>query len=166
MSLAETLDVPIEDLVQDVLKQACDRKFTLATAESCTGGLLASVLTDIKGMSHAFERGFVTYSNDAKAELLDVPIELIERNGAVSEPVAQAMAEGAIEHSRADIAVAITGFADDSSEEGPAGLVYLAAARRGRPTKIIKKEFGDIGRERVRERSVAAGLELFRSQIV
>jgi nicotinamide-nucleotide amidase len=165
MSLAETLNVPIEGLVQDVLQQACDRELTLATAESCTGGLLASVLTDVKGKSHAFERGFVTYTNEAKAEQLGVEIDFIERNGAVSEAVARAMAEGAVEHSRADVAVAITGFADDSGD-GPAGLVYLAAARRGRPTKVIREEFGDIGRERVRERSVASALELFRSQIV
>ena len=165
MSLAQTLDVPIEGLVQEVLETACDYKLTLATAESCTGGLLASVLTDVKGMSHAFERGFVTYTNEAKAELLGVAMDLIERNGAVSEPVARAMAEGAIENSKADIAVAITGFAD-ASAEGPGGLVYLAAARRGRSTQVIRKDYGDVGRERVREQAVASGLELFRSQIV
>jgi nicotinamide-nucleotide amidase len=166
MSLAETLDVPIEGLVQEVLGEACDQKLKLATAESCTGGLLASVLTDVAGLSHAFDRGFVTYSKEAKAELLGVAPDLIDRHGVVSDPVVRAMAEGAIEHSRADVAVAITGFADNSSQEGPGGLVFIAAARRGRATKVVRKEFGDIGRERVREQAVAVGLELFRSQIV
>lgn len=166
MGLAQTLEAPIDTLVQQVLGEACDRGLTLATAESCTGGLLASVLTDVKGMSHAFERGFVTYTDEAKSELLGVPAEVIERHGAVSEPVARAMAEGALEHSRADIAVSVTGYADGAAPEGQAGLVFLAAARRGRPTQINKKEFGELGRERVREHAVAVGLELFRSQIV
>ena len=166
MGLAQTLAPPIDTLVQQVLREACDRRLTLATAESCTGGLLASVLTDVKGMSHAFERGFVTYTDDAKAEVLGVPTDLLERHGAVSEPVARAMAEGAIEFSRADVAVSVTGYADGSSPESVAGLVFLAAARRGKPTMTVKKEFGEIGRERVREQSVVTGLELFRSQIV
>lgn len=166
MGLAETLAAPMDTLVQHVLREACERRLTLATAESCTGGLLASVLTDVRGMSHAFERGFVTYTDEAKAEVLGVRPDLLERCGAVSEPVARAMAEGAIEHSRADVAVSVTGFADGSAPGSQAGLVFLAAARRGRPTQTVKKEFGEIGRERVREQSVVAGLELFRSQIV
>jgi nicotinamide-nucleotide amidase len=165
MSLADTLEAPIDTLVQQVLGEACERRLRLATAESCTGGLLASVLTDMPGRSHAFERGFVTYSDEAKTELLGVPPELIERFTAVSEPVARAMAEGALEHSSADIAVAVTGYAD-ASGEGPAGLVFFAAARRGRPIKALCREFGDLGRERVREKAVEAGLELFCSEIV
>jgi nicotinamide-nucleotide amidase len=166
MGLAQTLEGPIDTLVQQVLGEACDRGLKLATAESCTGGLLASVLTDVKGMSHAFERGFVTYTNEAKAELLGVPLDLIEEHDAVSEPVAKAMAEGAIAHSKADVAVAVTGFADGAGPESKPGLVYLAVARKGRPTKVIREEFGPLGRERVRERAVASGLELFRSEIV
>lgn len=166
MALSDTLASPIDTLVQQVLTEACDRRLTLATAESCTGGLLASVLTDIPGRSHAFERGFVTYTDESKAELLGVPMEMIERHTAVSEPVAKAMAEGAMEHSRADAAVSITGYADGCGPEGSAGLVFIAVARKGRPTVITREEFGEIGRERVRERAVAAGLELLRSQIV
>jgi len=166
MSLAHTLGAPLDTLVQQVLGEACERGLRLSTAESCTGGLLASVLTDVPGRSHAFERGFVTYTDEAKCELLGVPLDLIKRHDAVSDPVARAMAAGALEHSRADIAVSVTGYADGSAPEGRAGLVYLAAARVGRPTITLKEEYGDIGRERVRERAVVAGLELFRSQIV
>ena len=166
MSLAHTLRPALDTLVQQVLGEACERRLRLSTAESCTGGLLASVLTDVPGRSHAFERGFITYTDDAKAQLLDVPLEMIKRNDAVSEPVARAMAEGALENSQADIAVSVTGYAAGSPPQGRAGLVYLAAARRGRPTITRKQEYGDIGRERVREQAVVAGLELFRSQIV
>ena len=166
MSLAQTLNAPLDTFVQQVLGEACERGLKLSTAESCTGGLLASVLTDVPGRSHAFERGFVAYTDAAKADLLGVPLDMIKRYNAVSDPVARAMAEGALEKSLADVAVSVTGYADGSAPEGRAGLVYLAAARRGRPTITAKQEYGDIGRERVREQAVVAGLELFRSQIV
>ena len=108
----------------------------LATAESCTGGLIAAILTEVPGSSDVFERGFVTYSNEAKTELLGVPAELIEKHGAVSEEVARAMASGALGHSRADIAVAVTGVAGPGggTTAKPVGLVHLAAARRGSVT--------------------------------
>jgi nicotinamide-nucleotide amidase len=166
MSLAQTLDAPLEGLVQDVLGQASEQRLTLATAESCTGGLLAAVLTDVPGRSHVFERGFITYTDEAKAEQLGVPRDMLAKHTAVSEVVARAMAEGALEHSHADVAVSVTGYADGTAPEGKAGLVFLAAARRGRSTITRKEEFGDIGRERVREQAVLSGLELFRSQIV
>ena len=114
--MAEALDpaIPddIEHLAQAVLDAACDRELMLATAESCTGGLLASLLTDIPGKSHAFERGFVTYADEAKHELLGVPPAILQTDGAVSEAAARAMAEGAIAHSHADSAVSVTGFTE------------------------------------------------------
>src|SRR5581483_5683317 len=96
-----------------LLQKAAERGLSLATAESCTGGMLASLLTDVQGVSHAFERGFVTYTHEAKNEMLGVPMDLIEEKGAVSKEVAIAMADGALACSRANIALAITGFADE-----------------------------------------------------
>lgn len=159
--MAEALDPAIPDdierLAQEVLQAACDRELMLATAESCTGGLLASLLTDIPGKSHAFERGFVTYSEAAKHEMLAVPRSVLAREGAVSEACAQAMATGAVAASRADLAVSITGFC-----EGPmAGLVYLACAGRGGLTGCRRERFGDVGRAEVRIRALRAALRLF-----
>ena len=124
----------------------------VATAESCTGGMVAAALTDIAGSSEVFERGFVTYSNRAKAEMLGVPEALIARHGAVSEPVARAMAEGALERSPADIAVAVTGIAGPGggTPEKPVGLVHFACARRGLGLRHERIAFGDLGRARVR----------------
>lgn len=116
------------------LLDACrSARVRLATAESCTGGLIAAVLTAIAGSSDVVERGFVTYSNEAKIELLGVPAELIRTVGAVSEPVARSMAEGAVRHSHADIAVSVTGVAGPGggSADKPVGLVCLGLARRG-----------------------------------
>jgi nicotinamide-nucleotide amidase len=145
----------------DVLKA---RGLMLATAESCTGGLIAAALTAVPGSSAAFERGFVTYSNDAKMELIGVPATLIAAHGAVSAEVARAMAEGALGASRADLAVSVTGVAgpDGGSAEKPVGLVHIGAARRGAATLHEEHRFGDIGRGSVREASVAAALALVR----
>ena len=134
----------------------------IATAESCTGGLVAGALTDIPGSSAVFERGFVTYSNDAKAELLGVPANLIAAHGAVSEPVARAMARGALTHSMASLSVAITGIAGPGggTAEKPEGLVHFATAHRDgaiRPQRIV---FGAIGRDAVRARSVVNALSM------
>ncbi len=145
------------------LLDACrDGGLKLVTAESCTGGLVAALLTDIAGSSAVFERGFVTYSNQAKAELLGVPMDLIERHGAVSEQVARAMAEGALARSHADIAVSVTGIAgpDGGSVEKPVGLVHFATARRQHVTHAAVMRFGDQGRERIRELSVATALQM------
>jgi nicotinamide-nucleotide amidase len=133
----------------------------LATAESCTGGLLTACLTEIPGSSDVVERGFITYSNEAKTEVLDVSGELIGQVGAVSAEVAEAMAAGAIAHSRADAAVAITGIAGPGggSAEKPVGLVYLGAARRGAGSSHERHVFaGD--RAAVRRASVEAALDL------
>ncbi len=133
----------------------------LATVESCTGGLVAAALTDIAGSSAVVERGFVTYSNAAKAELVGVPAALIEAHRAVSPEVARAMAEGGLAHSRADIAVAVTGIAGPGgSEFKPEGLVCFHAARRDGAALARRREFGAIGRAAVRARSVEEALEM------
>jgi nicotinamide-nucleotide amidase len=138
---------------------------TVATAESCTGGLLAATLTAIPGSSEMFERGFVTYSNSAKSEMLGVPYWLIERHGAVSEDVARAMAGGALTHSHASLAVAVTGVAgpDGGTPEKPVGLVYFAAGRRDEPMRSECVLFGDLGRAEIRRRSVERALGLLLS---
>ena len=128
-----------------------------ATAESCTGGMLASLLTDVQGVAHAFDRGFVTYSNEAKNELLGVPLDLIERVGAVSKEVAIAMAEGALERSRAHIAVSVTGFADSGDEPG---LVHFGCARAGRTTAHREERFGSIGRGPTRVECMRVAVEM------
>jgi nicotinamide-nucleotide amidase len=133
-----------------------------ATAESCTGGLIAGLLTEIPGSSAVLERGVVAYSNEAKTELLGVPAETIARLGAVSEATARAMAEGALARSRADVAVSVTGIAgpDGGTASKPVGLVNFGCARRGAPTIAREERFGDIGREGVRLASVAVALDL------
>jgi nicotinamide-nucleotide amidase len=138
------------------------RRLMLATAESCTGGLVAGLLTEIAGSSDVVERGFVTYSNAAKHELLGVPEAMLAEHGAVSEPVARAMAEGALAHSAADVTVAVTGIAGPGggSAEKPVGLVHFAAARRGGPVLHQECRFGDIGRGAVRLASVRVALQL------
>ncbi len=139
------------------LLEACrEAGMTIATAESCTGGLVAGCLTEIAGSSDVFERGFVTYSNEAKSELLGVPAAMIARHGAVSEEVAKAMAIGALARSRALMTVAITGVAGPGggSKEKPVGLVHFASAITGGTTVHERHEFEgnrtDVRREAVR----------------
>ncbi len=157
----------ITQAARAVLDAARRRGLRVAAAESCTGGLIAAALTSIPGSSGVFERGFVTYSNEAKAEMLGVPAVLIAAHGAVSEEVALAMAEGALEHSRADIAIAVTGIAgpDGGSAEKPVGLVHLAVARRGGAGLREECRFGSVGRDGVREASVRKALALM-AQVV
>jgi nicotinamide-nucleotide amidase len=154
-----------ERLVQDAsgfFDRAKALSYRLATAESCTGGLIAASVAAVPGASLVLERGFITYSNDAKIEMLGVPAELIERRGAVSMEVALAMVEGALKHSRADIAVAVTGIAgpDGGTADKPIGLVHIAAARRNGPRLHEEHRFGDIGRHRVQAESAIAALTL------
>jgi len=134
----------------------------MATAESCTGGLIAGALTAIPGSSDVFDRGAVVYSNQAKIDMLGVPADLLKQHGAVSAEVARAMAEGALANSTADIAVSCTGIAGPGggSAEKPVGLVYLAASRKNRATRHIECRFGEISRDEIRMRTVAAGLQL------
>ena len=137
----------------------------IATAESCTGGLVAATLTDIAGSSDVVDCGFVTYSNEAKGAMLGVPTVTLKRHGAVSAETAAAMAAGALKHSQADLAVAITGIAGPGggSKAKPVGLVYFAAAKRGGSRLARARRYGKIGRSKVRERSVAEALALLES---
>jgi nicotinamide-nucleotide amidase len=134
----------------------------LVTAESCTGGLIAACVAEIPGASAVLERGFVTYSNSAKIEMLGVPAPMIAAKGAVSAETARAMAEGALKHSRADLAVAVTGVAgpDGGSEEKPVGLVHFAAARKNGVVLSEEHRFGDIGRINVQAKSVMVAFNL------
>jgi nicotinamide-nucleotide amidase len=138
------------------------KKLMLATAESCTGGLVAGALTDIAGSSAVVDRGFVTYTNEAKAEMLGVPADTLKEHGAVSRETAEAMAKGALAHSRADLAVAITGIAGPGggSAAKPVGLVHFAAASRGGRLIHRERRYGDIGRAEVRRRSVLEALAM------
>jgi nicotinamide-nucleotide amidase len=151
----------------ETLLEACRRrKIMLATAESCTGGLIAAALTAIAGSSDVVDRGFVTYSNEAKHDLVGVPMPLIEANGAVSEPVAKAMAEGALTRSRAGVAVAVTGVAGPGggTAEKPVGLVWFGLAVKDRPVIADRQVFpGD--RSAIRAATVAHAFALIREAI-
>jgi nicotinamide-nucleotide amidase len=159
-TLSPVLPDEVDRAARAVLQAACDRDLSLATAESCTGGLLASLLTDVEGVSGCFERGFVTYSEDAKSELLGIPKALIDRHGAVSKPVAVAMAEGALKASHADIAASVTGFAGRGAPDEEPGLVHFACARKGGPTIHREAHFGDIGRGPVRIECMRVALDM------
>ena len=152
---------------ETILALARERNIRIATAESCTGGLIAGLLTEIAGSSDVFERGFVTYSNEAKEDLLDVPMDLLHQHGAVSLQVAMAMADGALKHSLAQVAVAVTGIAGPGggSGEKPIGLVYIATAKLDGETEAREFRFGDIGRDAVRLETVKAALALLRARL-
>lgn len=160
-TLSPALPDDIETSLRRVLERACRTDRSLATAESCTGGLLASLLTDVEGCSSAFERGFVTYSYDAKCELLGLARETVERCHAVSREVAIAMAQGALSASHADIAVAVTGFAGRAAPEDEPGLVHFGCATRGGETMHREEHFGDIGRGATRIAAIRVALTLF-----
>jgi nicotinamide-nucleotide amidase len=147
---------------EDLLATLRQRGLRLVTAESCTGGAIAGVVTEVAGSSDVFERGYVTYSNDAKIVELSVPAKMIAAEGAVSIQVAESMARGAVTASGADISVAVTGIAGPSggSADKPVGLVYLAAASAEGKVLSERQLFGDIGRGRVREETVKAALAL------
>lgn len=156
----------IEALARRVIEAAKAKELMLATAESCTGGLVAGALTGIAGSSAVVDCGFVTYSNAAKARMLGLPADLIESWGAVSEPVARAMAEGALQRSRAQVAVAVTGIAGPGggSADKPVGLVHFAAAGHDGVVHHAAR-FGDIGREGVRLASVEQALHMLAARI-
>jgi nicotinamide-nucleotide amidase len=149
---------------EKLLAEARAKGLKIATAESCTGGLIAGLLTEIPGSSDVFERGFVPYSNQAKEELLGVPAALIRQHGAVSEQVARVMAEGAIRNSTAQLSIAVTGIAGPGggSDDKPVGLVHIAAARAGEATLHRECRFGDIGRTEVRLQSVEVAVEMLK----
>ena len=143
-TLSPVLPNAVEEAARRLLAKACERGLTLATAESCTGGMIASLLTDVQGVAHSFDRGFVTYSEEAKTEMLGVPAGLIA-------------AEGALARSNANIALAVTGFADKGDEPG---LVHFACARAGRKTAHREEHFGPIGRGATRVACMRVAVEM------
>ncbi|MBI1265500.1 MAG: nicotinamide-nucleotide amidohydrolase family protein [Alphaproteobacteria bacterium] len=149
-------------LAAQVIDRAREAQIMITAAESCTGGLVMAALTDIAGASDAVDRGFVTYSNAAKSELLGVPAELIDAHGAVSQAVAQAMAEGALARSQAGIAVSVTGIAGPGggSPGKPVGLVWFGVARAGAATQTVEKRFAGTTRADIRAASVETALQL------
>ena len=159
-TLEPALPDELDDTAEQLMRRLCDAGLTVATAESCTGGMLAALLTDIEGAGHGFDRGFVAYTKEAKTGLLGIDRQLLDENEAVSEPVARAMAEGALARSKADIAVAVTGFAGPASEGCEEGLVHFALARRGRSTRHREEHFGPAGRGPVRVQSLRVMLEM------
>jgi nicotinamide-nucleotide amidase len=156
------IDAQLLSAAKHLLDLCRRRGLRIATAESCTGGLVAGVLTEIAGASDVVERGFVVYSNAAKESMLGVPASTLKRYGAVSAETAIAMAAGALKNSEADISVSITGIAGPGggTKQKPVGLVHFAAAGRGGQRVARRRLFGKIGRRRVRERSVAEALQL------
>jgi nicotinamide-nucleotide amidase len=162
--LSETLEPALPDHLDQqaerLMRRLCEAELTVATAESCTGGMLATLLTDIEGAGHGFERGFVTYTKESKTELLGIEPKLLDHNDAVSEVVARAMAEGALKRSRADLAIGITGFAGPAGQGCEEGLVHMALARRSGRTMHREEHFGAIGRGAVRVKSLKAMLEM------
>jgi nicotinamide-nucleotide amidase len=152
----------IRRAASDLIKLCKRKKLMLATAESCTGGLLIGALTEIAGSSAVVDRGFVTYTNEAKQEVLAVPAETLRRHGAVSRETAEAMATGVLAHSAADLAISITGIAGPGggSPAKPVGLVHFAAATRGGRRIQRERRFGAIGRSQVRRRAVMEGLSM------
>ena len=156
----------IQRQAQQIVATSTARGLMLATAESCTGGLVAAALTAVPGSSAALDRGFVTYSNEAKRQMLDVPEDTLIAHGAVSEPTARAMAQGAVARSRAAVSVAVTGVAGPGggSAEKPVGLVHFAA--QGPGGLIHRREtFGDLGRDAVRLAALNVALEMLADRL-
>lgn len=160
-------DEHLLNLARLTLDEAQQRRLRIATAESCTGGLIAGLLTEIPGASATVERGFVVYTNRAKEEMLGVPGDLIADAGAVSEPVVRAMAEGALGESRANLAIAVTGVAGPGGGTPlkPVGLVHFAVARENKPIFHQVMRYGDIGRSEIRRQTIITALEMVRKMI-
>jgi nicotinamide-nucleotide amidase len=162
-TLSASLPPALERRITRLLQSLCDDGLTVATVESCTGGLIASVLTDVEGCGHAFERGFVTYSEAAKVEDLGVPRTMIDAHSAVSAEVAQAMALGGLRRSSADLVVAVTGYAGPGGDDAEEGLVHLAVATRKGGVTRAEHHFGALGRGGVRLASLEAAIALLKS---
>ena len=169
--MAETLDPALPHELQEharrVLRRAVDLDCQIATAESCTGGLLSALLTDIPGRSHIFERGFVVYSDQAKCDLLGLERTMVEDCGAVSQEVAIAMARGALARSDAGLSISITGYAGPPGEgdEGEEGLVHFACCRKGGRVTHRESHFGERGRQGVRIAALGAALDLIEQEL-
>ena len=145
-----------------LLEQCRESNLKIATAESCTGGLIAAALTEIPGSSDVFDRGFVTYSNESKRQLLDVSYKSLKESGAVSEAVAKEMAYGALVNSMADVCVAVTGVAgpDGGTDETPVGTVWIATATQGQPPYAKCMNFSNLGRNKIRIETVKSALNM------
>ena len=157
----------LRNLAMLILDDAEQARLKIATAESCTGGLLAALFTEIPGSSSVFERGFVTYSNRAKEEMLGVPGDALADYGPVSEPVARMMAEGALTNSRANISVGITGVAGPGggTRMKPVGTVHIACARENRAIIHEHLQLGEISRDAIRMAAVESALNLIQAQM-
>lgn len=153
---------PATSYARQVIELARTRGVMIATSESCTGGLIAGALTDIAGSSAVVDRGFITYSNTAKIEMLEVEPETLQAHGAVSAQTATQMADGALMQSQASLAVSVTGIAGPGggSPDKPVGLVWFGLAQAGKPTRVVSRRFGDVGRDRVRALTVEQALKL------
>ena len=167
VKMANSMEKTLENQAQRLLQKCRSLGVRLATAESCTGGLIAAILTDIPGSSDVFDRGFVTYSNQAKTDMLGLEPDLIEQQGAVSELVARHMALGAVKHSTAHIAVAVTGIAGPGggSADKPVGTVHIALADSTGNTRHEKCFFANASRTQVRQRTVLRAFELIDDMI-
>ena len=163
-TFSNQLSTDLEERIGGLLDTVCRADLRLATAESCTGGLLASILTDVEGCSHAFDRGFVVYTDEAKREVLGVPADLLAEHGAVSQAVARAMAEGALARSKADIALSVTGFAGPT-RTGEEGLVHFGCARSGRRTLHREAHYGPLGRGGVRLACLETAVEMLKEML-
>lgn len=150
------LDDDIVDAAKKLLDICRRKELTIATAESCTAGLVAGTLSEVPGVSSMLERGFITYSNQAKQEMLGVPAATLDAHGAVSRETAEAMAKGALAHAPVDLAISVTGVAgpDGGSADKPVGLVHFGGASRSGQLVHVEKRFGNPGRAEVRKRSV------------
>lgn len=164
-TLSPVLPEALDRAAERLMERLCKAELKVATAESCTGGLLASLLTDVEGAGHGFDRGFVTYDAKAKQQLLGLPEELTDRNEAVTAAVARAMAEGALQNSEADIALSVTGFAGPGGPGAEEGLVHFGCARRGRPTMLRAAHFGPLGRGPVRIKSLEVLLAMLEAAL-
>ncbi|QWC55970.1 nicotinamide-nucleotide amidohydrolase family protein [Erythrobacter sp. 3-20A1M] len=167
--MAETLDplLPerLDRLAREVLDLAKERDAPISVAESCTGGLLAALLTDVQGRSHMFERGFVVYSDGAKCDLLGIEREMVDDCGAVSRPVALAMAKGALNRADAGVALSVTGFAGPGGDDDEEGLVHFACVRDGGEPLHRECHYGAVGRDGVRIAALETALEMMRDAL-
>lgn len=157
------VDPGLQPIAESVLDRFRAAGLKLATAESCTGGLISALLTSISGSSDVFERGFVTYSNEAKRRMIGVSAATLDEHGAVSAAVSAEMASGALANSRADVSLAVTGIAgpDGGSPQKPVGLVFIAAASLSREdVTVVEFRFGDIGRDEIRNESARKAMEM------
>ncbi|GHA41398.1 competence damage-inducible protein A [Amylibacter ulvae] len=156
----------MSDMAEQLLTAARNAGVTIATAESCTAGMISAALTDVAGSSDMFDRGFVTYTNDAKQQMLGVSSHTLQKFGAVSEQVAREMCLGALKHSDANLAVSVTGIAGPGgSEHKPEGRVCFGIVRTGKEPRLETVEFGAIGRANVRQKTVEHALALLFAQI-